>query len=103
MSAEFTRFCPLAEVPPGGRKAVKLKNTWVLVLNINNRLFAVAGLCSHQAKPLLNGRVRNCRITCPVHGARFDLATGEALDLPATRPIQTYEARVVDDWIEVLV
>ena len=103
MSVEFTRFCPLVEVPPGGRKAVKLKNTWVLVLNINNRLFAVAGLCSHQAKPLLNGRVRNCRITCPVHGARFDLATGEALDLPATRPIQTYEARVVDDWIEVLV
>ncbi len=88
-------------MPPGSRKALKLDNTWVLVINANDRLFAVSGLCSHQAKPLLNGRVRNCRITCPVHGARFDLATGEALDLPATKPIPTYEVRVVDDWIEV--
>lgn len=103
MSGEFTRFCPLADVPPGGRKALKLKDHWVLVLNIDDRLFAVAGLCSHQAKPLLQGRVRNCKLTCPVHGARFDLVTGAALDLPATKPIQTYETRVVDEWIEVLV
>ena len=103
MSAEFTRFCELAEIPSGGRKALKLNDTWVMVLNVNDRLFAIAGLCSHQAKPLLQGRVRNCRITCPVPGARFDLATGEALDLPATKPIQTYETRIVDDWIEVCV
>ena len=98
---EFTRFCPLADVPAGTRKALKMGDSWVLVINANDRLFAVAGLCSHQAKPLLNGRVRNCRITCPVHGARFDLATGEALDLPATKPIATYDLRVVDGWIEL--
>jgi 3-phenylpropionate/trans-cinnamate dioxygenase ferredoxin subunit len=102
LSGDFTRFCPVADVPSGGRKALKLNNTWVMVLNINDRLFAIAGICSHQAKPLLQGRVRNLKITCPVHGARFDLVTGEALDLPATKPIQTYETRVVDDWIEVL-
>jgi 3-phenylpropionate/trans-cinnamate dioxygenase ferredoxin subunit len=41
----------------------------------------------------LNGRVRNCKITCPVHGARFDLETGAALDLPATKPIGIRSAR----------
>ena len=49
------------------------------------------------------GRMRNCAITCPVHGAKFNLETGEALNLPATKPIPTYEIRVVDDWIEVKV
>jgi len=103
VAGEFARFCPLEELPPGGKKAAKINDTWVLVCNANSRLFAVSGLCSHQARPLANGRVRNCKITCPVHGARFDLETGEALDLPATRPIDTYEFRVVEGWVEVKV
>ncbi|WP_206046952.1 Rieske (2Fe-2S) protein [Mangrovimicrobium sediminis] len=101
MSSEFTRFCPLADVPVGGKKAAKINDTWVMVCNTNDGLFAVSAICSHQDKPLFNGRVRNCKVTCPVHGARFDLKTGEPLDLPATKPIATYEVRVVDDWVEV--
>ena len=101
MASEFTRFCKLSEVPPESKKAAKINDTWVLVCHSNARLFAVSNICSHQFKPLVNGRMRNCAISCPVHGARFSLETGEALDLPATRPIPTYEVRVVDDWIEV--
>lgn len=101
MAGEFIRFCEASEIPSGGKKAVKINDEWIMVVNTKNRLFAVSGICSHQIKPLWNGRVRNCKITCPVHGARFDLETGEALDLPATKPIPTYEVRVVDDWIEV--
>ena len=103
MSGEFTRFCTVAELPPESKKAAKLNNTWVLVCHTDGRLFAVSGVCSHQVKALVNGRVRHCMITCPVHGARFNLETGAALNLPATQPIATYELRVVDDWIEVRV
>jgi 3-phenylpropionate/trans-cinnamate dioxygenase ferredoxin subunit len=98
---EFTRFCKLSDVPPESKKAAKLNDTWVLVCHSNGRLFAVSNICSHQFKPLVNGRMRNCAISCPVHGARFSLETGAALDLPATKPIPIYEVRVVDDWIEV--
>jgi 3-phenylpropionate/trans-cinnamate dioxygenase ferredoxin subunit len=101
MTSEFTRFCAAADIPPGAKKHAKINDTWVLVCNVGGRLLAVSGICSHQDKPLWNGRVRSCKITCPVHGARFDLETGAALDLPATAPIDTYEVRVVDDWIEV--
>ena len=101
LAAEFTRFCEASELPAGGKKALKINDRWIMVVNANHRLFAVSGVCSHQVKPLWNGRVRNCKITCPVHGARFDLETGEALDLPATKPIPTYPVRVVADWVEV--
>ena len=103
VSNMFARFCPVAELPAGAKKAARINDTWVLVCNTSGRLFAVSAMCSHQEKPLVNGRVRNCKITCPVHGARFDLGTGEALDPPATRPIAAYEVRVRDDWIEVRV
>lgn len=103
LTTEFTRFCPAAEILPGGKKAAKINGVWVLVCHTDDRLLAVSNVCSHQTKPLVSGRVRNCTITCPVHGAKFNLQTGEALNLPATRPIDTYAVRVVDDWIEVQV
>ncbi|WP_317929782.1 Rieske (2Fe-2S) protein [Halioxenophilus sp. WMMB6] len=102
MASEFTRFCALSDLPLGGKKPGKVEGKIVLVVHTKDaRLFAVSGMCSHQAKPILAGKVRNCTITCPTHGARFNLETGEPLDLPATSPIETYEVRVVDDWVEV--
>ena len=103
VSSEFRRFCAVADLPPGAKKAVKLGDTWVLVCNVGGRLLAVSAICSHAVKPLAAGRVRNCTITCPVHGARFSLETGEALALPATKPIPVYEVRIVDDQVEVRV
>lgn len=98
---DYVPFCALEELPPGAKKAVKFEDQWVMVVNVSSQLYAVSGMCSHQTKPLWNGRVRNCKITCPVHGARFDLKTGDALDLPATKPIDTYPVRVVGDQVEV--
>ena len=99
----FTRFCEVADLPDGGKKARKINGAMVLVCHTKGQIFAVSNVCSHQDKFLHAGRVRNCRITCPLHGAQFDLATGKATCLPATKPIPTYEVRVVDGWIEVCV
>lgn len=103
MTKEFTRFCEVSDLPEGAKKAKRLNDTMVLVCHTKGELYAVSNVCSHQDKFLHMGRVRNCRVTCPLHGAQFDLKTGEALNLPATKPIATYEVRVVDDWIEVCV
>ena len=103
MSNEFVRFCEVADLPPGAKKARKVGETPVMVANVQGKLFAVSNVCSHQTRFLHGGRVRNGRITCPLHGAQFSLETGEALCLPATKPIATYEVRVMGDWIEVKV
>lgn len=103
MTKEFIRFCEAADLPEGAKKAKRINDAMVLVCHTKGKLFAVSNVCSHQDKFLHMGRVRNCRITCPLHGAQFDLETGEATCLPATKPIPTYEVRVVDDWIEVCV
>ncbi len=100
---EFKQFCQLSELPEGAKKARKIDGTMVLVCHTKGELYAVSNVCSHQEKFLHMGRVRNCRITCPLHGAQFDLKTGAALCLPATKPIPTYEVRVVDDWVEVCI
>jgi 3-phenylpropionate/trans-cinnamate dioxygenase ferredoxin subunit len=57
--------------------------------------------CSHAEEKLECGRIRNGWISCPAHGARFSLETGEAMNHPATLPIQTFPIRIVDEWVEV--
>jgi 3-phenylpropionate/trans-cinnamate dioxygenase ferredoxin subunit len=91
----------VAELPPGTKKAVDLNGVSVLVCHTNDRLYAVSNICSHAHEKLECGRMSRGWIGCPVHGARFDLATGRAMNPPAKEPIATFPVRVVDDWIEV--
>jgi 3-phenylpropionate/trans-cinnamate dioxygenase ferredoxin subunit len=41
------------------------------------------------------------QITCPLHGACFDLRTGTALSGPAVAPLRRFEARIEGDRVEV--
>jgi 3-phenylpropionate/trans-cinnamate dioxygenase ferredoxin component len=100
---QFARVLPVSELPPGEKKAIDVNGASVLICNSNDRLYAVSNICSHARERLECGRMSRGWIACPVHGARFDLATGRAMNPPAKEPIATYEVRAVDDWIEVAV
>ena len=97
----FVAVATLADVPAGGKKLVDVGGVPVLLCNTQGRVFAVRNVCSHAEEPLDCGRMRSGWIACPVHGARFDLETGEPMNPPATEPIQTFPVRVVGDTIEV--
>ena len=103
MQSSFTRVLRVSEVPLGTNKAVDVDGASVLICYTNDRLYAVSNICSHAQERLECGRMSRGWIACPVHGARFDLATGRAMNPPAREPIATYEVRVVEDWIEVAV
>ena len=102
-SDAFSRALPASEVPHGAKRVIEIEGKSVLVCNWNGRLYAVSNVCSHAHEMLEPGRLGNGWISCPIHGARFDLATGAAKNPPATKPIAVFEARLVEDWIEVKV
>ena len=97
------RVARLEEVPNGTVRPVEAGGKSIILCHTKNQIFAVVNECSHANEKLECGRMRSGWISCPVHGARFDLATGEPMNPPATRPIQTFPTRVVDEWIEVAV
>jgi 3-phenylpropionate/trans-cinnamate dioxygenase ferredoxin component len=101
MSGSFSRVLKVIDVPPGEKKAVDIGGKSILICHSNDRLHAVSNICSHANEKLECGRMFKGWIGCPVHGARFELATGRAMNPPAKKPIATYPLRVVDDWIEV--
>jgi len=99
----FVAVAKLDEVPAGAKKIVEVNGIEMILCNTKDQIFAVRNLCSHAHEALDCGRMKNGWIACPVHGARFNLETGEAMNPPATLPIDTYEVRISDDTIEVAV
>ena len=97
----FTAALPLADLPDGNTRLVIVADETILLCHDEGQVFAVENQCSHLQEPLECGRVKWGWIACPAHGARFALATGEALGPPATTPIRTFPVRVKDGMIEV--
>lgn len=89
------------EIPPGGRKSILIDDIPVLLLRVGDEYYAIEDVCTHDGQPLTDGTLKGCEITCPRHGARFDVRTGAALCMPATEPVATYQVDVRDGQIYV--
>ena len=91
------RVCSLSELGPGQVKRIDT----VAVFNVDGALFAISDICTHAEGSLSEGQVDGLTVECPLHGACFDLRTGEALTPPATEPVQTFPVIIQDDSIYV--
>lgn len=100
-TSQFYRAIAQGDLPEGSKKAVEIEGKSILICHSGGKIHAVSNICSHADEKLECGMMKGSWIACPVHGARFDLATGKAKNPPAKRPIAVYPVRVVEDWIEV--
>ena len=83
----------VSEVPPG---SVLLVNDCA-VFNVEGGFCATQARCPHRQGPLSEGVVDGSTVTCPLHGAQFNVWTGAVLHGPATDPLKTYAVTVDGD------
>ena len=100
MSA-FVQAAAYADVPKGGVLAVEVDGVEIALVRDGDEVYAIADECSHAAIPLSEGDVEGCEIECWLHGSRFDVRTGEPVNLPATEPVLTYPTKLEGDTILV--
>lgn len=88
----------LDSVESGTGRKVDIGGLEILLVRIDGDIYAISDTCSHADVSLSNGFVDadDCTVECPKHGASFDLRTGEALTLPAIRPVSIYEVAVIN-------
>ena len=67
----------------------------LLAFRDGGRLHLYENRCTHAATRLDSGRMRGCEVSCPLHGARFDLRDGSVARGPATRALNVFEVRLV--------
>ena len=74
MSVEVAK---LSEIPEGKMKRVRAFNTHVLLSNVKGKIYATQDACGHQRASLSRGMLEGEIVTCPLHGAKFDVKTGK--------------------------
>ncbi len=70
---------------------VDVEGVKVCVARVGDEVFAISDICSHAEANLSEGEYKGYVIECWLHGAEFDLRTGEAITLPAVVPVKTYK------------
>jgi nitrite reductase/ring-hydroxylating ferredoxin subunit len=98
-----------ATLPHGGLREVMVGSTSVLLVRLARGIFALDAICPHQGGLLADGTLLEARLTCPVHGAGFDVTDGSVIADPygieppagEVAPIGTYPTRVEAGMIEV--
>ena len=96
MADGWMRVASLADVPAGSVKGVEANGSRIALANVDGDLYALADRCSHQDFPLSDGELEGTELECIYHGARFDVCSGRAIQLPAIRPVKTWDVEVRD-------
>jgi anthranilate 1,2-dioxygenase ferredoxin component len=102
MTETFRALIAEADFPEDGKYAAKIGGWFVLVAKTDEGLNAVNDRCTHAASKLSTGRIRRGAVMCPLHGARFDLASGKCLG-GAYRDLRQFPLRIENGMIEVAV
>ena len=97
MSSQHRLFS-FDELGAGSARKVEVDGHQVAVVRIDDDVYAIGDTCSHADVSLSDGfvDVEQGAIECSRHGAYFDLTTGEALTLPAIKPVPKFDVAVVD-------
>ncbi|MHB1140321.1 MAG: non-heme iron oxygenase ferredoxin subunit [Sulfuricaulis sp.] len=97
----FIKIGKVDELRPGSMKRVDIDGRRMLLANVNGRFCATDDTCTHEDASLSTGSLRGELVKCPLHGSRFNVCTGEALEEPAEQDLKTYPVRVEGDNILV--
>ena len=98
----LVKACKTDQLKPG--EAIRLNLTPpIAIYRLNDAFYATEDTCSHAQSSLSAGDIdlEECTVECPYHASLFDIRTGHALSLPASKPVRTYPVTIEGDEVFV--
>ena len=92
--ANWHRVAAEADLTENMPLAVRIGDLQVAVVRLEDGIFAVNDVCTHEYALLSDGYCEEGKLECPLHQACFDIRTGAALNEPAEVPVATYRVKV---------
>jgi nitrite reductase/ring-hydroxylating ferredoxin subunit len=108
LESSFIRVADTSEIGLGKTKKIAVGDVVVLIVNVEGSFYAVDSLCTHYGGDLSEGILKGNILTCPVHGARFNVTNGkvispptEPLDRPDIENLTIYQLRIENQNISI--
>ena len=98
---EFVKVVRTGDVAPGQGRLVEAGGKKIALFNIDGTFYAIDNTCTHRGGPLSEGAVEGTEVTCPWHGAVFDVTSGAVMGAPAPGDVARYAVRVAGEDIEI--
>jgi len=99
--AGFVKVAKTDEIVPGQGKMIEVGDKKIALFNVEGSFYAIDDTCTHRGGPLSEGVLEGKQVTCPWHGATYDVTSGEVLGPPAIQGVARYNVRVEGSDIEV--
>ena len=99
--SKLVKIAETKELAPGTGKAVAAEGHSLALFNVAGTFYAIDNTCTHRGGPLGEGELAGEVVTCPWHGAQFNVKTGEVLAPPALKGVQSFPVKVQGDDVLV--
>jgi len=97
----YTKLCRLSDLGESRPMVAEARGENVLLVRLNGDVFALENRCTHENLPLNGGQIYDGQIQCPHHGARFEIKTGKATQIPGVMELKTYNVKIENDDVLV--
>lgn len=79
---EYVEAGKVSEISNGQMKHVEINGKEISIANLDGKFFAIADRCAHMNGRLSRGNINQNIVTCPFHGAKFDVTSGKKIREP---------------------
>ncbi len=86
-----------SDLAPGQGKTVDVEGQSIALFNVDGTFYAIDNTCTHVGGPLGEGALVDDTVSCPWHGAVFNVKTGACTGGPAASDVKSFAVKVEGD------
>ena len=91
-----------SDIPEGTMSHATAGGKEILVANVEGSYYAINDICNHAGAELHEGELAGKELTCPWHGAKWDVTTGSLIWFPQKlKPEESFKVSVENDTVYV--
>lgn len=97
------RAAKAGDIAHGEALRVEIGEREIAIFNLDGAFYATSDVCTHSFASLSDGFIEDACVECPLHGGRFDIKTGAAIEEPCTEDLEIFPVRIDGDTVLVTV
>ena len=99
--AKFVSVAKKSEIGDQSAKCVEVEGKRIALFNLGGEFYAIDDTCTHRGGSLSEGSIEGEEIQCPLHGAQFNIKSGEVTGPPAANGVTKYNVRLTGENVEI--